>query len=156
MQLQHSGGGQQATGTYRFLTEFYGLADMPAEFQKAMDCTLNHSKNTFYCLDDILIVSKGSETDHQKLITDVLVKLDKENISLKLSKCECFKTEVNWLGHNLSVSGVTPKVTKTEAILNLEHPKSLRQLRYFLRSKNNLSKFIPNAATLTDKLQPLF
>ena len=39
--------GGQATGTYRFLTGFYGLADMPAEFQKAMDRTLNHSKNTF-------------------------------------------------------------------------------------------------------------
>ena len=39
--------GGQATGTYRFLTGFYGLADLPVEFQKAMDCTLNHAKNTF-------------------------------------------------------------------------------------------------------------
>ena len=39
--------GGQATGTYRFLTGFYGLADMPAEFQKAMDRTLNHSKIPF-------------------------------------------------------------------------------------------------------------
>ena len=36
--------GGQATGTYRFLTGFYGLADMPAEFQKTMDRTLNHAK----------------------------------------------------------------------------------------------------------------
>ena len=50
--------GGQATGTYRFLTGFYGLTDMPAEFQKAMDRTLNHAKNTFCFLDDILIVSK--------------------------------------------------------------------------------------------------
>ena len=54
--------GWKATGTYRFLTGFYGLADMPAEFQKAMDRTVNHAKNTFCFLDDILIVSKGSET----------------------------------------------------------------------------------------------
>ena len=51
--------GGQATGTYRFVTGFYGLADIPAEFQKAMDRTLNHAKNTFCFLDDILIVSKG-------------------------------------------------------------------------------------------------
>ena len=31
--------GENATGTYRFFTWFYGLADMPAEFQKAMDRT---------------------------------------------------------------------------------------------------------------------
>ena len=30
----------EATGTYRFMTGFYGLTDMPTEFQKAMDCTL--------------------------------------------------------------------------------------------------------------------
>ena len=28
------------TGTYRFKTGFYGLTDMPAEFQKAIDCTM--------------------------------------------------------------------------------------------------------------------
>ena len=147
--------GGKTTGTYRFLTGFDGLADMPAEFQKAMDRTLNNSKHTFCFLDDILIVSKGSELEHEKLITDILMKLEKENISLKLSKCEFFKTEVNWLGHKLSESGVTPKITKTEAILKLEHPKSLKQLRSFLGSINHLSKFIPNAANLTDKLRPL-
>ena len=106
-------------------------------------------------MDDILIVSKGSESKHEKLKTDVLTKLDKENLSLKLSKCEFFETEVNWVGHKLSESGITPKITKTEAILKLEHPRSLKQLRSFLGSINHLSKFIPNAANLTDKLRPL-
>ena len=48
--------GGKATGTFRFLTGFYGLADMPAEFQKAMDRTLNHAKNTFCFLDDKAII----------------------------------------------------------------------------------------------------
>ena len=61
-----------ATGTYRFLTGFYGLAHMPAEFQKAMNRTLNHAKNTFCLLDDILIVSKGEKHEHEKLVIDVL------------------------------------------------------------------------------------
>ena len=39
--------------------------------------------------------------------------------------------------------------------LKLEHPKSLKQLRSFLGSIKHLSKFIPNAANLTDKLRPL-
>ena len=82
--------GGQATGTYRFLTGFYGLADMPAEFQKAMDRTLNHSKNTFCFLDDILIVSKGEAKDHEKLVRNVSQKLDNENFALKITKCEFF------------------------------------------------------------------
>ena len=147
--------GGKATGTYRLLTGFYGLADMPAEFQKAMDRTINHAKNTFCFLDDILIVSKGSEIEHANLVEAVLKKLDAENLALKLSKCEFFKQEVNWLGHHLSEAGIRPKITKTEAVVNLNPPKSLKQLRSFLGSINHLAKFIPNAASLTEKLRPL-
>ena len=147
--------GGQATGTYRFLTGFYGLADIPAELQKAMDRTLNQFKNTFCFLDDILIVSKGKATDHEKLVRDVLQKLNDENLALKITKCEFFQPSVNWLGHNLSAEGIIPKITKTEAISNLQPPKSLKQFRSFMGSINHLSKFIPNAASLTDKLRPL-
>ena len=59
------------------------------------------------------------------------------------------------MGHKFIPSGITPKVTKTEAILNLQHPKLLKQLNSFMSSMNHLSKFIPNAASLTDQLRPL-
>ena len=147
--------GGKATGTYRFLTGFYGLADMPAEFQKAMDTTIDHAKNTFCFLDDVLIVSKRKEIEHGNLVEAVLKKLDAENLALKKSKCEYFKREVNWLGHHLSEAGVIPKITKTEAVANLNPPKSLKQLRSFLGRRNHLAKFIPNAASLTEKLRPL-
>ena len=111
--------GGQATGIYRFLTGFYGLADMPVEFKKAMDRTLNHTQNTFCFLDDILIVSKGEEKEHKKLVRNVLLKLDEENLALKTSKCEFFQSSVNWLGHKLSSEGIIPKITKTKAIANL-------------------------------------
>ena len=39
--------GRKATGTYRFPTGFYGLADMPAELQKAMNSSINHTKTHF-------------------------------------------------------------------------------------------------------------
>ena len=53
--------GGQATGTYGFLTEFYGLAGMPAEFQKAMDHTLDHAKITFCFLVDYWSFPKGTK-----------------------------------------------------------------------------------------------
>ena len=147
--------GGQATATYRFLTGFYGLADMPAEFQSAMDRTLNHAKNTFCFLDNLLVVSKGSEHEHKKLIMNVLEKLDRENMALKLPKCKFFQNEVNWLGHKLLSEGISPKITKTEAIVKLSPLKSLKQLRSVIDSKNHLAQFIPNAAGSTEKLRPL-
>ena len=46
------------TCMYRFKTGFYGSTDMPKEFQKAMDNTLQGLSGVFCFLDDILIVSK--------------------------------------------------------------------------------------------------
>ena len=48
--------GGDTTGTYRFLTGFHGLNDMPVEFQKALDTTLIGTTNTYCFLNDILIV----------------------------------------------------------------------------------------------------
>ena len=79
------------TGTYRFKTGFYGLTDMPAEFQKAMDYTLIGLKNTFCCSDNILIVSKCSEEYHFNLVVNSLKKLDADNIRINLPKCHFVK-----------------------------------------------------------------
>ena len=51
--------GGTATGTYRFRTGFYGLADMPAEFQQAIDKVLICTKGTHALIDDIMIGTKG-------------------------------------------------------------------------------------------------
>ena len=40
--------GGQAKGTYRFNTGYYGLTDMPAEFQKAIDKILYNLSNTLF------------------------------------------------------------------------------------------------------------
>ena len=58
----------ERTGTYRFITGFYGLTDMPAAFQKVMDYTLVGLQNTYCFLDDIIVVSRGSNEDHLKLV----------------------------------------------------------------------------------------
>ena len=70
----------ESTGTYRFKTEFYGLADMPAEFQKAMDYTLIGIQNTYFFLDDIINVSTGTETDHLTYVTKCLKKSVEDNL----------------------------------------------------------------------------
>ena len=70
------------TGTYRFQTGFNGLMDMTAEFQTAMDYTLIGLKNTFHFLDDILILSKGSEEEQKQYVMNCLKQLDDENLRI--------------------------------------------------------------------------
>ena len=54
-----------------------------------MDYALIGLKNTFCLLDDILIVSKGSEEDIFQLVTNCLKKLDADNQKLtQMSLCQ--------------------------------------------------------------------
>ena len=113
------------TGTYRFQTGFYGLTDMPAEFQKAMDYTLIGLKNTYCFLDDILIASKGSLEEHKNYVMKCLQRLDDENLRIQLPKCHFGKLEIDWLRYHISQSGISPLESRTAAILTLEALKKL-------------------------------
>ena len=68
----------EGTGTYRFITGFYGLTDMPAAFQKVMDYTLVGLDNIHCVLDDLIVVSRGSKEDHLKFVYKCLKKLDEK------------------------------------------------------------------------------
>ena len=79
------------TGTYRFQTGFYGLTNMPADFQKAMDYTLIGLQNTYCFLDDLLIVSKRSLNEHKNYVIKCLQQLDEENLRNKPSQMPFWK-----------------------------------------------------------------
>ena len=145
----------KATGTYRFLNGFYGLTDLPATFQKMMDTTLNGLNSTNAFLDDIIIISKGTLEQHENEIDKALERLDNKNLAISLHKCEFSLTETTWLGYKINSEGITPTKRKTDAIIQLENPKTLKQLRSFMGNIHYLVKIIPNLAALSAPLRPL-
>ena len=147
--------GGQATGTYRFNNGFYGLTDMPAEFQKAIDKTLYNLTNTFSFLDDIIIVTGGGLQNHKEKLFKCLDRLNEENLAINLNKCHFAKNKITWLGYEIDQKGIKPIVSKTQAILNLKPPTSNKQLKSFLGSVHHLTKFIPNLAPLSREFRNL-
>ena len=111
-------------------------------------------KNTKF-VDDIIVVSRGYKEEHLKLVYKCLKKLDQENLRINLPKCHFAKTEIEWLGHKFTQSGIAPLESKTAAILSLSALKNLKQLRSFLGSVHYLGKFIPNLSELCHPLRPL-
>ena len=138
-----------ATGTYRFKTGFYGLTDMPTEFQKAMDCTLQGLEGVICYLDDILVVTKGDVQDHNNLVERVMQRLDAEGWALKFSKCEFSVNQLTWLGYVINEHGYSPKFSKIDAVRSLKPPKTLKQLRLFMGTLNHLQRFLPDLHTYT-------
>ena len=75
--------GGESTGTYRFTTGFYGLTVMPTEVQKVMDILLANFNEVFVFIDDILVVTKGTKTEHLAKVRELLKRLEAANIQLK-------------------------------------------------------------------------
>ena len=128
---------------------------MPAEFQKAIDCTLAGLNNTFCFLDNVLIVSRGGIEKHLDLVRKCLMRLDQENLRINLAKCHFAKDKIEWIGHSITQTGITPLSNKTEAIEKLSLPTNLKKLQSFMGSVHHLGKFIPNLPQLFYPLGPL-
>ena len=147
--------GGRSTGTYRFKTGFYGLTTMPAEIQRVMDAILAEFPCSHAFIDDILVISKGTKIEHIALVEKILAKLDRENMALKLEKCQFAKNTCEWLGHRITKSGITPLVRKTDPIDKLAAPKTLSQLNSFMGSIHSLHKYLLALAETSAPLRPL-
>ena len=147
--------GGKSTGTYRFRAGFYGLTTMPAEFQRVMDTILAEFPQAHAFIDDILVVTKGTEIEHISTVEKILRKLDRENMALKLIKCQFARKECEWLGHKITRTGVTPLVRKIDPIESLKAPKTVSQLKSFMGSIHSLHKYLPALAESSASLRPL-
>ena len=82
--------------------------------------------------------------DHNILVDKVITRLDEEGFALKLSKCNFSMNRLSWLGYDIDSEGYRPKRSKIDAVLAIEPPKLLKQLRFLSPSlkARNTSKFV--------------
>ena len=80
---------------------FYGLADIPTLFRREEALESKH----LAWLDNIIIVTKGSK-EQQKELIDVLTRLENAGYSLSENKSEIFKSEIEWIGHQINQNGI--------------------------------------------------
>jgi len=82
-------------------------------------------------LDDILSFSK-THKEHVKHVKQVLNVLKKENLYLKMTKCEFGKTSLVYLGHIVGGGELKIDPSKVDFIVNWPKPSNLTEFRSFL------------------------
>ena len=102
-------------------------------------------------VDDIIIYGENV-AEHDKVLHQVLTKLDESNLRLNKNKCEFRKTRLTFVGHTLTSEGVEPDDEKVRAVREMKKPENVKELMTFLGFVNYLGKFIQN---LSDKSAPL-
>ena len=78
-------------------------------------------------LDNIIIFSKTPQ-EHLSHIRKVFKKLQSAKLSMKMSKCNFFSTEIQYLGHILSTTGIHPLPSKNHTIQHMQPPTTPKQV----------------------------
>ena len=97
-------------------------------------------------MDDIIVYAR-TFNKHLRNLDLVLSRLELHGLTLKPSKCTLFKSEVKFLGHNVSKSGVSCDL-EVACVRNWPIPKSLKEVRQFLRLASYYRKFVKDFAKL--------
>ena len=74
---------------------------------------------------------------------------------MKMSKCNFFSKEIQYLGHILSATGIQPLPSKTHAIQHMLPPTTPRQVQAFLGVVGYYRKFIKSFAKIAKPLTML-
>lgn len=82
-------------------------------------------------LDDILIYSKSPD-QHLDHLKQVLKRLQDHHLYAKLSKCDFFKSEVEFLGHVVGHEGVKVDPTKVKAVQDWPALACVKDVQSFL------------------------
>ncbi|KAG8178031.1 hypothetical protein JTE90_025086 [Oedothorax gibbosus] len=118
-------------GRYRFLVMPFGLSCAPEVFQMAMDTLFENHADINPYFDDIIIHSETLNDHYEKLKT-VLEVARQNGLKINKDKLQIAVPELQYLGHIVSSSGLSPDPKKVRAIADFPAPTNKQELMRFL------------------------
>ena len=112
-------------------------------------------RSSLSCILDGILVFGANHLDHDKRLEAVMQKLEKAGVTLNRSKCAFLKNQVKFLGHVVNKDGIQADPEKISAIVKMKSPSNITELRRLLGMANQLGKFSPNMAKITQPLRSL-
>ena len=138
-------------GLFEFTRMPFGLRNAAQTFQRFMDDVLRGLPFAYAYIDDLLVASSTPD-EHLVHLRAVCERLSKYGIVINPNKCAFGASELEFLGHHINSSGITPLQDKVQAIRDFPQPDTQRKLRRFIGMVNFYHRFLPHCAEL---MQPL-
>lgn len=143
-------------GFYQYTRMPFGLCNSPSTFQRLMEQVLEGLtmvKCAVY-IDDIIVFASTREQLYSNL-SEVFDRLRQAHLTLKPSKCEFFRTSVEFLGHTVSQEGVACSKKHIEAVTSWPEPTDVSELQTFLGFTGFYRRFIPGYSTVASPMLKL-
>lgn len=144
------------TGFYQWKVLPFGINIAPASFSRMMTIAFSglSSQQAFIYMDDLIVIGT-SENQHLHNLKSVFEMCRKHNLKLNPEKCDFFKNEVTFLGHNCTAQGLKPDPRKIATILHYPRPTNKEEVTRFHAMANYYRRFIQNFSSLTYPLTRL-
>jgi len=107
-------------GAYEPIVMYFGLTNSPATFQAIMNDLfrdLINQEDTVTFINDILVAT-DTEEGHDKLVEEVLRRLEENDLFVKPEKCKWKVREIEFLGVVIGPKGVEMQKEKVEGVLS--------------------------------------
>ena len=144
-------------GSFKPTVMFFELTNSPATFQAMMNELLRDLINTrkvVAFIDDVIV---GTETEegHDELVTEVIRRLEENNLYVKPEKCRWKVREVEFLGVVIGLEGIKMEKGKVKGVLEWPTPKCVKDVQKFLGLANYYCRFIEDFVSIARPLHDL-
>ena len=131
-------------GAYEPTVMYFGLTNSPAIFQTIINDLfrdlINQGDTTTF-IDDILVAT-DTEERHDKLVEEVLKRLEENDLFMKPEKYKWKVREVEFLEVVIGSREVEMQKEKVEGVLNWLAPRNVKEVQKFLGLVNYYRRFI--------------
>ena len=121
------------SGLWQFKVVPFGIMTSRACFKRVMErlFTWLTFVSLLIYLDDIIIFGKTFDI-HLRNLEEVFKRLSEAHMKLNRDKCRLFRSTVSFLGHQVSVAGISVDAEKTRAVREWPVPRNISELRSFI------------------------
>ena len=141
-------------GSFEPTVMFFGLTNSPATFQAIMNNLLRDlviEEKVAVFIDDVMVVIE-TEEGHDKIVEEVLRRLEENDLFVKPEKCVWKIREVGFLGVIIGEDGVRMEKEKVQGVIEWPVPKSVKEVQKFLGLTNYYRRFVKDFAKIAKPL----
>ena len=136
---------------------FFRLTNSPATFQAMMNELLRDLINTgkVAVFIDNVIVGTETEEGYNELMTEIIKRLEENDLYVKLEKCKWKVREVGFLRVVIGPEGIKIEKEKVKGVLEWLTPKCVKDMQKFLGLANYYCQFIEGFASVARPLHDM-
>ena len=141
-------------GSFEPMVMFFGLTNSPATFQVMMNNLLRDlvvEEKVAVFIDDIMVATE-TEEGHDKIVEEVLRRLEENDLFVKPEKCVWKVREVGFLGVIIGEDGVKMEKEKVQGVIEWPVPKNMKDVQKFLGLANYYRRFVKDFAKIAKPL----